>query len=922
MIPREMAWLVIAALLATACEGVRRFEDDTTYPAAIDDLACQGTAGDTVRCTWTAVGDDEMDGQAVRYWIYRHSARIETGMLEQAVLVDDSLKPAASGTAESYDVTGLEPDTEYWFAVQVADDAGNTSLSVSVTGKTLDSAPPEPVVSLGVTVVPAGSALQLDWTLPADTADLAGVQIVRKRGAAPNGPDDGDVACDSDPSSAGPDCDESTGHEDTGLEDGLEYHYAAFAHDEIPNYAPPVRASGVPADTVPPSPLRGFSAVGLGSSVQLSWQMPIDTTDIAGVRVLRREDDFPEGPEDTDADVIYDDITDPLAHTDTGVELGSTYFYAAYMHDDTPNFSSGLTAQCQVGIQAVTQFQVTDPGQGNRLELSWVNSVTESATHVRIIRFVGSCVENNPDPTVYDYRGELDVTTAGEPQSWTDDNAVQDNVAYCYAVYAKSPDDYSPSSVASGTSTDATPPQVGDFDVVPSTEPDDRAMDLSWTCSQDVLRVLILRRLDAYPDDPSDPEALVILDGLSTGCRDENGIEDGTEYWYRIWVYDEVPFQSAPAETTATRPYVDDDQDGFAEDQHDCDDGDAGFHPGAADPCDGLDQDCDGVFDEDEDADGDTFTTCGTSTTDGSTVVADCDDDNEYIHAGVTERCDGVDQNCDGATDEGLDDDQDGWGKTGTEGCRGRGADCDDENPLIHPRALVRDCSATDWNCDGLLWEDVGCVNSSPDWPDPACTTGPTCEEDVGCDWQEVQDHSPCEVVTSPDYSYDICAEGSCVSPGTYYDSSCNSPGPHFRIPPSIGHTDFARTTAAEPVVTDNVTGLMWQGCAAGWSGGDCLSGSTQQYTWQDALDYCDGLVWGGYDDWHLPDFHELQSILDYGNSPAIDQNAFPNTPAYLFWSSSISTLDHFRAWKVDFDDGGNEYTNKTDDEYARCVRP
>ena len=40
---------------------------------------------------------------------------------------------------------------------------------------------------------------------------------------------------------------------------------------------------------------------------------------------------------------------------------------------------------------------------------------------------------------------------------------------------------------------------------------------------------------------------------------------------------------------------VDDDGDGFTENQGDCNDGDAGIHPGAVEVCgDGVDQDCNG----------------------------------------------------------------------------------------------------------------------------------------------------------------------------------------------------------------------------------------------------------------------------------------------------------------------------------------
>jgi hypothetical protein len=98
-------------------------------------------------------------------------------------------------------------------------------------------------------------------------------------------------------------------------------------------------------------------------------------------------------------------------------------------------------------------------------------------------------------------------------------------------------------------------------------------------------------------------------------------------------------------------------------DDTDCDDGDRGVHPGAPETCDGADQDCDGLVDGDDpdlvdglpyfrDQDGDGFgdgqtTACaweeGLALRDG-----DCDDGDADIHPGATERCDEVDDDCDG----------------------------------------------------------------------------------------------------------------------------------------------------------------------------------------------------------------------------------------------------------------------------------
>lgn len=60
--------------------------------------------------------------------------------------------------------------------------------------------------------------------------------------------------------------------------------------------------------------------------------------------------------------------------------------------------------------------------------------------------------------------------------------------------------------------------------------------------------------------------------------------------------------------------------------------------------------------------------------------------------------------------------------------------------------------------------------------------------------------------------------------------------------------------------ITDNATGLTWMQADSG-------SGMN----WSDALNYCEGSSANGFDDWRLPDAKELQSIVDYSRSPAID---------------------------------------------------
>ena len=91
---------------------------------------------------------------------------------------------------------------------------------------------------------------------------------------------------------------------------------------------------------------------------------------------------------------------------------------------------------------------------------------------------------------------------------------------------------------------------------------------------------------------------------------------------------------------------VDMDKDGYPA-GFDCNDNDPSIHPGAKEICgDNIDQDCDkkDTSARDCDADGDRYTI----------AMNDCDDTNPAISPGVLERCDMIDNNCNGMVDEGF----------------------------------------------------------------------------------------------------------------------------------------------------------------------------------------------------------------------------------------------------------------------------
>ena len=101
--------------------------------------------------------------------------------------------------------------------------------------------------------------------------------------------------------------------------------------------------------------------------------------------------------------------------------------------------------------------------------------------------------------------------------------------------------------------------------------------------------------------------------------------------------------------------------DAHVDNDADCDDGEPEVHPGADDPCDGRDSDCDGIVefpwyrDTDGDGHGDPgFVMDACDPASGWVALDDdCDDDDPAVHPGHEEVCgDGVENDCDGAAPE------------------------------------------------------------------------------------------------------------------------------------------------------------------------------------------------------------------------------------------------------------------------------
>jgi hypothetical protein len=137
----------------------------------------------------------------------------------------------------------------------------------------------------------------------------------------------------------------------------------------------------------------------------------------------------------------------------------------------------------------------------------------------------------------------------------------------------------------------------------------------------------------------------------------------------------------------------------------------------------------------------------------------------------------------------------------------------------------------------------------------------------------------------------------------------------------------------------DTESGLTWEVKTA--------DNIVNEYTWQEAYNYCNNLILGGYSDWWLPSISQLRTLAHFPIFGEYNDNweewyltyeQYKNNGFFIkyqlaynmgaggdYWAvsekiSSAKSKEDF-SWYLDFDAGYDDWTYSTAQHYVRCVR-
>jgi parallel beta-helix repeat protein len=473
---------------------------DATPPEDITDLTVTDTTVDSATLQWTSPGDDDDTGTASGYEVrYSEEGPITDSMdWASATEYTQAWVPLDAGLLEIHTITGLDPDTTYWFAIKAYDEIPNYSgISNSPSGTTniiLDSTPPAHIDDLAVDDV-TETSVSLTWTAVADngTDPLSGNAsyydiryIVDNPVTDLNWISATQAVGEPVPGASG----SPESYEVQGLISGITYYFAVITGDEVPNLSPISNtpfATTLTGDSTPPE-IEEVSADPSVQEVGDSVNITVTVTDNVKVDAVYLVLKDPDGLIIGNYSMAWDSINSKFYHSFV-YSLPGTYTFIIWTKDTSNNWNSTHSAPSEFEIQDTEEPAIihwADPqtqeiGENINITTLVMDNVNADEVWIEILDWNDTQIENvtmNP----MDFAG-----------SYWYENTYSETGIYKYIIWARDSSGNQAFSEGSFTIRDTTSPvanagsdqevfqgEVVTFDGTGSSD-DDTIANYTWT---------------------------------------------------------------------------------------------------------------------------------------------------------------------------------------------------------------------------------------------------------------------------------------------------------------------------------------------------------------------------------------------------------------------------------------------------------
>ena len=369
--------------------AVQTTSDENTPPVAVANLAVQSAASTSITITWTAPGDDGSVGTASTYDIRYATTAITAANWSSATQVSGEPSPQTAGATESFEITGLDPNTTYYFCLITADEVPNWSnLSNVASGATSDeTTPPDDITNL-LAGSPTETTVLLRWTAPGDdgssgTASQYDIRYSTATITAANFSSATAVLAPPTPQSAG----NTQTFVVSGLTSETTYFFAIKTADEVPNWSniSNVVSATTANDATAPDDVTTLAAVlPTTTSLTLVWAAPGDDGSVgtaASYDIRYSTSTITEANWSAATQLSSEPTPSAAGEVDSavvsGLTEGTTYYFALKASDERGNESglsnvaSNETSPDTTPPSAINDLTAAPGTEEGEIDLSW-----------------------------------------------------------------------------------------------------------------------------------------------------------------------------------------------------------------------------------------------------------------------------------------------------------------------------------------------------------------------------------------------------------------------------------------------------------------------------------------------------------------------------------------------------------------------